>query len=110
MPLSWGGGGWGTGRGFPYSFVLAKAVFKQLQEEAGLPERAPGKNIKVAKKFDFFPLLLQFMVKRLIRHWTLFSMSNSTELDEELEASLADEDEWKDFLANNSDFIRLVGN
>ncbi len=46
------------------------------------------------------------MVKRLIRHWTLFSMSNSTELSLDLEMSLADEHEWKDFLANNSDFIR----
>ena len=41
------------------------------------------------------------MVKRLIRHWTLFSVANSTSAD----TSLA-EDEWRDFLANNTDFIR----
>ena len=46
------------------------------------------------------------MVKRLIRHWTLFSMSNSTELDPELEETVADEAEWREFLANNSEFIR----
>ncbi len=46
------------------------------------------------------------MVKRLIRHWTLFSMSNSTQLGEELEASLHSEEDWRGFLANNSAFIR----
>ena len=48
----------------------------------------------------------QFMVKRLIRHWTLFSMSNSTQLGEELEASLHSEEDWRGFLATNSAFIR----
>lgn len=39
------------------------------------------------------------MVRRLMRHWTLFSMTNST-------SDLPPfEDDWKGFLTNNSGFI-----
>ena len=38
------------------------------------------------------------MVKRLIRHWTLYSRTNSTDIN------VANID-WKEFLKNNTDFI-----
>lgn len=54
-----------------------------------------------SRKINFGPSL-QIMVKRLIKHWQLYSKVNHTDIDNNAKYQV----DWQEFLKNNTDFIQ----